>query len=132
MRVVTPSTTAEPIGGYSHGIAVSGELLFISGQTPEGRDSSVAAEPAAQLRQVWANVEAVLAAANARLDDLVHVRTFLSSREHREINSRVRQEVLGAHEPALTVVICELYEAAWIAEIEAVARIPSAHPAGLS
>jgi enamine deaminase RidA (YjgF/YER057c/UK114 family) len=124
MRAVTPSSAPEPIGGYSHAIAVEGELLFISGQTPEGRDSSVAADPTAQLRQVWANVQAVLHAANAGLEDLVHVRTFLSSRTHREINSQVRQQVLGAHAPALTVVICELYDPTWIVEIEAVARVP--------
>jgi enamine deaminase RidA (YjgF/YER057c/UK114 family) len=123
MRAVTPSSAPQPIGGYSHGVAVSGELLFISGQTPEARDSTVAADATEQIRQVWANVEAVLAAAGAGLHDLVHVRTYLARRDLRELNSRVRQEVLGDHAPALTVVLCELYDPTWVVEIEAVARL---------
>jgi 2-iminobutanoate/2-iminopropanoate deaminase len=58
--------------------------------------------------------------------DLVHVRTYLADRSHREVNSHVRRDVLGAHEPALTVVMCDLFEPGWVAEIEAVARVPRA------
>jgi len=103
-----------------------GGLLFISGQTPEGPDGSSSADPEEQLRQIWRNVSAVLAGAGLGLDALVHVRTFLASRAHRELNSRVRREVLGHHEPALTVVVCGLYDEAWVAEIEAVAELPDA------
>ena len=60
------------------------------------------------------------------MEALVHVRTFLASRDHREINGRIRREVLAQHEPALTVVVCELYDEAWVVEIEAVAELPHA------
>ncbi len=100
------------------------ELLFISGQTPEAPGGAVLTEPAEQLRQIWANVTAVLEGAGAGVADLVHVRTYLADRSHREVNSDVRREVLGAHKPALTVVICELFELGWVAEIEALARVP--------
>ena len=39
----------------------------------------------------------------------------------------MRRKVLGAHEPALTVVICDLFEPGWVAE--AVARVPAAEGA---
>ena len=125
MRTINPSGSAAPVGGYSHGVAAGGELLFISGQTPEGVDGSVSAGPEQQLRQVWANVKAVLTAAGVQVSDLVHVRTYLADRSHREVNAKVRREILGAHEPALTVVVCELFEPDWVAEIEAVARVPA-------
>jgi 2-iminobutanoate/2-iminopropanoate deaminase len=125
MRTINPSGSAAPVGGYSHGVAAGGELLFISGQTPEGVDGSVSAEPEQQLRQVWANVKAVLTAAGVQVSDLVHVRTYLADRSQREVNAKVRREMLGAHEPALTVVVCELFEPDWVAEIEAVARVPA-------
>ncbi len=126
MRTINPGGSVQPVGGYSLGVATSDALLFISGQTPEAPDGAVSAEPAEQLRQIWANVTAVLEAAGAGVADLVHVRTYLSDRSHREVNSDVRREVLGAHKPALTVVICELFEPGWVAEIEAVARVPRA------
>jgi enamine deaminase RidA (YjgF/YER057c/UK114 family) len=53
--------------------------------------------------------------------NLVKVTTYLSDRAHADINSSVRQEVLGDHRPALTVVICGIYDPAWMLEIEAVA-----------
>jgi 2-iminobutanoate/2-iminopropanoate deaminase len=122
MRIINPESSLATVGGYSHAVAASGDFVFISGQTPEAPDGTVSNNPEQQLRQVWANVAAVLQAADLALDDLVLVRTYLSHRRHREANSEVRREVLGEHTPALTVVICELYEREWVAEVEAVAQ----------
>ena len=126
MRVVKAAGTPAPVGGYVSGMAVQGHLLFVSGQTPEGPDGQVSSDIDEQLRQVWANLQAVLHGAGATFSDLVHVRTYLADRAHREVNSRVRREVLAGHEPALTVVVCGLYEESWVAEIEAVAVLPGA------
>ncbi len=125
MRRINSSGLAAPVGGYSHGVATGDELLFISGQTPESTDGSVSPEPEMQLRQIWANLKGVLDAARVDVSDLVHVRTYLADRSHRSINAEVRRDVLGAHEPALTVVVCDLFEPGWVAEIEAVARVPA-------
>ncbi len=114
------------MGGYVAGIAATGGFLFVSGQTPEGPDGTSSGDPEEQFRQIWRNVSAVLAGAGVGVDALVRVRTFLASRDHRELNSRVRREVLALHEPALTVVICQLYDEGWITEIEAVAQLPAA------
>jgi 2-iminobutanoate/2-iminopropanoate deaminase len=88
-----------------------------------GRERRLSQEPVEQLRQIWANLKAVFEAAGVGISDLVHVRTYLADRSHRGVNTEVRREVLGSHEPALTVVICELFEPGWVAEIEAVARL---------
>jgi len=32
--------------------------------------------------------------------------------------------MLGEHAPALTVVVCQLFDEKWVAEIEAVAELP--------
>jgi hypothetical protein len=37
------------------------------------------------------------------------------------VNRKVRQEILGDLSPALTVVIAEIFDEAWLLEIEAVA-----------
>lgn len=53
--------------------------------------------------------------------DLVKVTIFLSDRVHRAENARIRKEILGAHSPALTIIITGIYDEAWLLEIEAIA-----------
>lgn len=53
--------------------------------------------------------------------DLVKVTTFLGDRDVAAANAVVRREVLGEHRPALTVVVAEIYDSAWLLEIEAIA-----------
>ena len=55
------------------------------------------------------------------LDDLVKVTVFLADRRYREANYTIRHEVLAGRSPALTVIVCEIYDPAWLVEIEAVA-----------
>lgn len=74
-----------------------------------------------QCRLVWAHIGAVLASAGTRHEDLVKVTTYLSDRAHADENGRIRREVLGAHRPALTVIVAEIFDPRWLLEIEAVA-----------
>lgn len=111
------------VGGYSQGALIEGadRLLFISGQIPEQLDGSIPSGFEAQARQVWSNIVAQLEAADMAIANLVKVTTFLSSREYADINSQIRQEFLGHHTPALTVIITEIFDEQWLLEIEAIA-----------
>jgi 2-iminobutanoate/2-iminopropanoate deaminase len=110
-------------GAYAQGRVVTGarRFLYVSGQTPEAADGSVAKEFRAQCRQAWANVGKQLADGSMSLDDLVKVTIFLADRRYRAENAEVRREVLGTRTPALTIVIAGIYDEAWLIEIEAVA-----------
>lgn len=110
-------------GGYAQSLLTSGaeRLLFVSGQIPEDGAGNVPETFDAQAEQVWRNVLAQLRAADMAVGDIVKVTTFLSDRAYRDANSRIRQEVLGDHTPALTVIICDIYDEAWLLEIEVVA-----------
>ena len=87
---IRTSTAPDPVGAYPHARRV-GELLFLSGigpRTPgsnaipgnvhDPRGTLVAHDIAAQCRQVFANVRAVLEASGARWEDLVDVTVFLT------------------------------------------------------
>ena len=113
----------QPAGGYSQAVAVDGvrRLLFISGQIPESAKGELPADFKSQAELVWFNVCAQLTAADMSVSNLVKVTTFLSSREYAVENSEVRAAVLGAHHPALTVIITGIYDERWLLEIEAVA-----------
>jgi enamine deaminase RidA (YjgF/YER057c/UK114 family) len=110
-------------GAYAlaYEITAPKRTVYISGQIPTRADGSVPDGFEAQCRQVWANIDAVLADAGMTRKDLVKVTTYLSDRRDREMNSRIRREVLGEHLPALTIIIADIYDPAWLLEIEAIA-----------
>jgi 2-iminobutanoate/2-iminopropanoate deaminase len=110
-------------GGYSQAFEVEGarRILHISGQIPVEADGSVPKEFETQARLAWKNIERQLVAAGMGLENIVKHTTYLSDREYRAANSKVRQEVLGRLSPALTVIIADIFDASWLLEIEAVA-----------
>lgn len=120
---INPSSVPEATGGYVNGLEVRGaeRMLFVSGQIPQDREGRVPEGIEAQCRLAWSNLTAVLRAADMDVTNLVKVTTFLSDRTYADANSTVRREVLGAHLPALTVVITGIWDPAWLIEIEAIA-----------
>jgi len=121
--IVNAESAAQAAGGYSQAVAVSGaeRLLFISGQIPETTAGDVPRDFSEQARLVGRNVFAQLGAAGMTLANLVKVTIFLSSREYASQNRDIRREALGAHSPALTVIITGIFDEKWLLEIEAVA-----------
>jgi enamine deaminase RidA (YjgF/YER057c/UK114 family) len=123
ISAIDPSSVPVAVGGYVNGLDVRGaqRLLFISGQIPQDREGRIPDGIEDQCRLVWANLTAVLRDAGMEVTNLVKVTTFLSDRAHAAVNTAVRNEVLGAHRPALTVVLAGIWDPAWLIEIEAIA-----------
>jgi 2-iminobutanoate/2-iminopropanoate deaminase len=93
-----------PSGGYSQGI-IAGELLFLSGQGPYAPDGSlVLGSIEAQVRQVFANLQAVAESAGGSLAGAVRVGVYLSDLAHFEEFDRVYREILGEPRPARTTI----------------------------
>lgn len=120
---INSSLAPTPSGGYSQALEVQGaqRLLFISGQIPVSAAGEVPKDFRSQAVLAWSNVLAQLEAAGMSVTNLVKVTTFLASRDHAVPNREVRQEVLGAHAPALTVIITGIFDESWLLEIEAIA-----------
>ena len=120
---INPPTVPEAVGGYVNGLDVRGaqRTLYISGQIPQDRAGQVPDGIEAQCRLVWANLTAVLHEAGMGTTNLVKVTTFLADRAHATVNTAVRNEVLGTHRPALTVILAGIWDPAWLIEIEAIA-----------
>ncbi|WP_223623851.1 RidA family protein [Microbacterium sp. EST19A] len=93
-----------PAGHYSH-VARHGGLLFLSGQlpiTPSG--DTLASEPfEAQARQVLANVDACLRAAQARREDLISVTVSVTDIADWPTFDALYRRWLGDHRPARAV-----------------------------
>lgn len=123
MIPVNSPTAPRAVGGYSQALEVQGaqRLLFISGQIPASAVGDVPPDFPAQARLAWANVMAQLHEAGMSVGNLVKVTMFLSSRSFALASREIRQEFLGAHSPALTVIIAGIFDEKWLLEIEAVA-----------
>jgi enamine deaminase RidA (YjgF/YER057c/UK114 family) len=105
----------------SHEVRGATRWLYVSGQVPADAEGRVPAAFDDQARLAWANVHAQLARAGMTLDHLVKVTIYLADRRWRGANAAVRKAVLGARAPALTIIVCDIYDEAWLLEIEAVA-----------
>ena len=123
LRPLTGDGSPPVQGSYPQAVEVSGATrwLFLSGQVPVGPSGAAPADFRGQCEQVWANVQVQLAAADMTLDNLVKVTTWLASRDHALENREVRLRVLDGRQPALTVIVADLFEDGWLVEIEAVA-----------
>lgn len=124
MRFHTP-TNHPKAAVHTHGVETEGPLLFISGQVPRRPDEGpVATDPTDQIRQIFANIGNILETAGASVTDIVQLRVYLASKDVKEPFATARAEFLGDHRPSLTCIICEIWDDAWVAEIEGVAEIP--------
>jgi len=118
---------SEPISHYTDAVR-AGDLLFISGLVGvDGRGALVGGDDvAAQARQVFENMRAVLEEAGGRFEDVLKVTVYLTDVDDRPKINPVRQEVFGAARPASTLVeVSRLAVPGAKVEIEAVALIPS-------
>src|SRR5262245_45162543 len=95
----------EPIGPYSHAVVAAGQI-FVSGTA--GIDPSTGAlagaDIYAQTRQVLRNIQSILGAAGANLDDVVHLQVnLLNVADFSEMN-RAYAEFFTEPYPARTVL----------------------------
>lgn len=101
---VSSSHAPAPSGGYSQGIAAGG-LLFLSGQGPyDPAGSLVDGSIEIQVRQVFANLDAVARAAGATIQDAVRVGVYLSDLAHFDEMDRVYREIFAEPRPARTTI----------------------------
>jgi 2-iminobutanoate/2-iminopropanoate deaminase len=124
IQPINPAVLPAPSGNYTHGTVASGfgRMVFVSGQVPwADSDGKVPEAFEDQCRLTWRNVLAVLAEAGMGVANLAKVTIYLSDRQYREANARIRHEILGDHVPALTIIITDIYSEEWLLEIEATA-----------
>ena len=107
-KTLQPSSLNDPRPRYSQGILTEGgKLLFIAGQTASDKNGNVVGKGdiKAQTRQVFENIQAVLAAAGGSFDNLVMTTTYITDRKYREGYNEVRRGIYKTDPPTSTLVI---------------------------
>ncbi|HKF72400.1 MAG TPA: RidA family protein [Stellaceae bacterium] len=123
MKIHNPATVhAAPT--YSHGIEVppNARWLYVSGQVGAGRDGKPLEGIAAQTRQVFENIKAILASAGMSVADVVKMTSYLIDEEDIDGFRKARLQQLGDHRPASTLVVARrLAQPGWLVEVEVIA-----------
>jgi reactive intermediate/imine deaminase len=120
-----------PVSGYSHAVAFQGRLVAVSGQVPLDADGRLVGrgDPEAQARQVFANLEAALAAAGATMGHVVKLTVFLTDMADLAAFRTVRDEYIRADKPPASslVRVSGLVNPEFRIEVEALAAIGVAY-----
>jgi len=125
------------LGMYSHGMTVpAGELVIVAGQVGTDRAGNVVGfgDVAAQTKQAFENVRAVLAAAGSSMTDVVRFQTFLTHASDIDGFMQARRDVFprlfpgGTYPPNTLLVVSRLVKPELLVEIEAMA-VRAASPA---
>ncbi|MCZ6633361.1 MAG: Rid family detoxifying hydrolase [bacterium] len=126
-EVITTDKAALPIGPYSQGIRV-GDFVFVAGE--KGIDpttgSIVEGGIAAETRQTFENIQAILEAAGASLDDAVRTVVYLTDIEEFGAMNEVYAQYLKVDPPGRTTVAVSALPAGAHVEIELTAVLPGA------
>jgi reactive intermediate/imine deaminase len=116
-----------PVNGYSHAVAFSGQMVAVSGQVPLDGQGKLAGpdDPRAQVRQVFDNLTAALAAAGAGMEHVVKLTVYLTDLADLDAFRQIRDEYISLDKPpASTLVqVSSLVNPAFRVEIDALAAI---------
>ncbi len=124
-RAVMPTSIAPPAARYAHAVLSegAGRLLHTSGVVGITPDGDVPTELAAQADVVWANVTAILAAADMTITDVVAVTTYVVVGNDLAPVMAVRDRVMAGHIAASTLVtVPALARPEWQVEVAVVAH----------
>jgi 2-iminobutanoate/2-iminopropanoate deaminase len=119
VRPVLSASAPAPSGGYSQAL-VAGDFVFLSGQGPFDPHGAIVGDSVEeQVRQVFANLEAVAREAGSSLDRFVRVGVYLRDMSYFEEMDRIYRDIFAEPRPARTTIQSDLVD--FIIEADAVA-----------
>ncbi len=124
MKFVSTDNAPAAVGPYSQAV-IAGSLVFVSGQIPLEPASGqvVGGSFVDQVRQVLANLDAVLEAAGSTRDRVVKVTVYLTDMTRFGELNQVYEEFFAGHRPARAVVEIGALPKGVAVEMDAVAEL---------
>jgi len=129
-RISNPASIHKP-NGYSHVAEVtSGKIIYIAGQVAFDQNGQLVGKDdfAAQVRQVFSNLEEALKSAGATFADVVKFNCYCVDRVDRsqmQLFRATRDQFVNTQAPPVStfVYVSSLVHPDWLIEVEAVAVV---------
>ena len=121
---INPRVISPPAANYSHAVLSTNpeKMVHTSGVVPVNVDGETPPEISDQADLIWLNITDILREAHLELSDIVSITTYVVSGNSLEEVMHSRDQQLGNHKPASTlVVVQELANAEWKMEISVIA-----------
>ena len=126
-KIISTDEAPQAIGPYSQAVK-SGRLLFLSGQIPLNKEGEMNdGDIEAKTRQVFKNIEAILAAENLNLNHIIKVNIYLIDISNFDIVNQVMSSLFNAPYPARALVQVSALPKASEVEVEVVAEAPESN-----
>ncbi len=124
-KVIFSDEAPEPLGIYSQGV-VGGGFIFISGQLPINPKANkfVEQDIKKQTRQIFKNMEGILAIEGAGLKDILKIGVFLLTLDNFKEMNEVFKEFFLIEPPARTTSTVKEFPPGVLIEIDAIALKP--------
>lgn len=126
MREIQSDDAPASIGPFSQGI-VQGDTIYVSGQGPVDPNTGdvIGETPGEQAQRTLENIDAILGAADASLDDIVKTTVFLDDMRYYDEVNATYSELLSEPYPARSAVEVVKLPVDIDVEIEVVAAAPT-------
>ena len=126
---ISSNQAPKAIGPYSQAILVN-QFLFLSGQLPLDPEQMkiVATDVEGQVRQILANIRAVLQAGGATLRDVVKATVFMQDLADFPKMNGVYEAEFGDHKPARSTFQVARLPMDALVEIEVIVFVPPMEP----
>ena len=130
-KINNPKGVHQPPGKYSHAARAEGPLIVIAGQVALDVNGELVGEgdAAAQTRQVFRNMEAVLAGSGSSFANVVEFTYYVVGRENLQAFMDARTAVFdevypkGDYPPATLLVVSGLANESFLVEVSALAAM---------
>ena len=131
-QTINPESVSAPLGNYSHVARVkAGELLYIAGQVGVDKEGNlVGTDAASQTRQVFENIEKILASQGATFSNVIEFTVYVVGRESIQPYMETRAKIIGEQfpnkdfPPSTLLVISGLAREEFRIEIKTIAALP--------
>ncbi|NPV77986.1 MAG: RidA family protein [Anaerolineae bacterium] len=124
-ELINPKDVHEPTWPYAHAVK-TGNTIYISAQLPLDPEGKLVGpgDPAAQAEQVFRNLQNVLKAAGASMEDVVKLTTYLLDFEYRPAVMEARNRFFGNHRaPSILAVVNDLPVEGALVEVDGIAVV---------
>jgi enamine deaminase RidA (YjgF/YER057c/UK114 family) len=128
-ELLVPTTMPKSIGYSQLARVTGGTTVFVAGQVALDREGNLVGKDdfRAQIRQVFENLKAAVAAAGGTFHDVIKLNSYFLDLAHLPVFREVRDNYVNLENPPASTAlqVARLFRPEFLVEVEAIAVIPN-------